>query len=412
MLRRTMTGLALAVALLVPLAPVAASPPPPTGAWAPTGSMLVPREGGGAGNGVHYARLPNGRVLVAGGFNTESSMGVFTFALQSNYLAESEVYDPATGAWSPTGTMHESRFSPAMATLPTGKVLMAGGSGGGFGAGVFRNSAELYDPATGAWSLTAPMRDCRTQPATTVLTSGRVLVTGGNGCQGSSQATAEVYDPATATWTPVASMSTARTAHAATRLPDGRVLVSGGRSTDGLVDRIWATAEVYDPAADAWSPAGSMSLARAFHAAGLLSGGRVIVAGGSCQAETPIGPSPSLLMGCSTETAELFDPATGSWTATASMHVKRVFAGSAAVPARGNRPGRFLVAGGGKDTSAELYDPPTATWKLTAPMSAVRDDAQLVPLSSGKVLIAGGFKATSPVDYRPTATAELFSPPR
>lgn len=408
--RSTLLPTVLAAVLLLVAAAGAATAAPLEGTWRSAGNMWTPREGGGAGNGVQGVALADGRVLMAGGFNTESSGGVFTYALQTNYLNSAEVYNPATGIWARTGSMNQSRFAPAMALLPNGKVLAAGGYGGGFGQGVFRNSAEVWDPATGIWTPTASMYDCRVQPSTTVLPGGRVLVIGGNGCTAATQATAELYDPATGAWTRAANMSTPRASHTATLLPDGRVLVAGGRQTDGAIDRVWATAEIYNPSTDSWTSAGSMRAPHTFHGAGLLSTGKVIVAGGYCQNQTPVGPSPSLVMGCATDTAELYDPATNSWLALPSMTTKRLFAGSAVLPAGATRPGMFLMAGGGQQQTAELYDPVSNSWILTGSMRQIHDDAPLIPLPGGDILIAGGFKATGPNDYRATAAAEIYHP--
>jgi len=121
--------------------------------------------------------------------------------------------------------MGQARSNHAATLLNTGKVLVAGGVGpfcAGCNSGM---TAELFDPATGTWSPTGSMSIFRSQHTATLLSNGKVLVAGGNG------ATAEVYDPATGTFSPSGSMTTTRANHTATLLPDGRVLVSGGQST-------------------------------------------------------------------------------------------------------------------------------------------------------------------------------------
>lgn len=402
---RAMTAgvIALLGTAMVEIHPAAAA----IGSWRTTTSMHVTREHGGAGNGNSSAVLPDGRVLIAGGFDSRRTADMFTFAIPSAYLSSAEIYDPATARWSATGSMHESRFAPIITTLRTGKVLVAGGFGGGIGVprGTFRSSAELYDPATGTWSATGDMHECRAGATSSMLSSGKVLVVGGVGCHARSEASAEIYDPATGRWAPASKMRAARTAHTATTLNDGRILVAGGRDTNGAVEFIHGTTEIYDPATNRWVPGGAMKVARTFHSAGLLPDGQVIVAGGRCPGQYVVGPPGPTA--CSTKTAELYNPVTNTWTTTASMHAAREFSGNLVLPGSKGVPGGFFVAGGGQKRSSELFSPVTHTWSLAGDMSQVHDDAQLVLLRNGDLLIAGGFRLVMP-RYTTTATAELF----
>lgn len=401
--RAAVTAGALVAASLVPLASPGQAAPVRSGSWAPTASMAEAREGGGAGNGYLTTTLLDGRVLVAGGFTTKPSADMFTFLHPQNYLSGAELYDPATGTWERTGSMQESRFGPAMATLSTGKVLVAGGFGGG--VGTYRKTAELYDPASGTWSFVPSMSTCRAGATISSLASGKILLAGGLDCFGQSQASAEIFDPGSLTWSPAGSLTVGRQAHTATTLGDGRVVVAGGRSTNGMVEQVLNSAEVYDPEANTWAPTGSLNVARAFHIGAGLSPGTAIVAGGRCPGQSIVGPS--LATDCKTTTAELYDPSTGTWSLTGSLNAPRLFAGSVVLPGKGPRSQRLLVAGGSQEATAELYDPATGTWSPTATMSRIRGDAPLTLLSTGDVLIVGGFEVTSPY-YRTTETAELY----
>nr|WP_315594967.1 kelch repeat-containing protein [uncultured Cupriavidus sp.] len=233
---------------------------PTTNGWTRTGSVARSRQ-------AHSATLlPDGRVLVAGGFGTGGG----------NALSSAELFDPVAGSWSQTGSLGQQRDSHTATLLRDGRVLVAGGEGQGGSSGALV-SAELYDPATGTWSPTGNLGQARKQQTATLLPDGRVLVAGGEDAGGGALASAELYDPATGTWSPTGSMSQARNAYAAAQLIDGRVLAVGG--FDGT--QALATAELYDLATGTWSMAGSLRQARDFHTATLLVNGRVLVAGGT-----------------------------------------------------------------------------------------------------------------------------------
>ncbi|KFA91674.1 Kelch repeat-containing protein, partial [Archangium violaceum] len=177
--------------------------------WVRTGNMSSPRVAG------HTATLlPSGKVLVAAG----ADMG-------PGPLDTSELYDPATGTWAPPIQMTSRRMDHTATLLPSGKVLVAGGyvhvsdtsDSNGPSA-----TAELYEPATGTWSPTGSMLSPRQYHTATLLPSGKVLVTGGGDNSG------ELYDPVTGTWARTDAMSTSRGKHTATLLPSGKVLVAGG----------------------------------------------------------------------------------------------------------------------------------------------------------------------------------------
>ena len=334
---------------------------PATGIWSATGNMGVARD--------HHAAtlLPNGKVLVTGGWD------------DGDPLASAELYDPATGTWSATGSMDDSRALQTATLLLDGKVLVAGGMTSSYG---FLGSAELYDPATGTWSATGNMDSARYVHTATLLPNGKVLVAGGD--FDIQHTRAELYDPATGTWSVTGDMlGSYICCHTATLLPNGRVLAAGGENPTYLTH-----AEVYNPATGAWSLANSMGAAREFHVAVLLPNGKVLVAGG--------------YNGNTLALAELYDPAAGTWSATASMGAARRYHSATLLP-----DGRVLVVGGLSSeylSSAELYDQAAGVWNATGSLATARSEHTATLLPDGRVLVAGGWANGA------FSSAELYDP--
>ena len=258
---------------------------PSTGTSTSTGDMTSPRA-------RHTATLlPNGQVLIVGGSTTD-------------------LYDPAMGAFHAAGRTIVPRSGHTATLLNNGEVLIAGGSSG--------VSAELYDPATGTFTPTGDMTEPGADTAT-LLPNGKVLIT--RSTQLFEENHADIYDPATGTFSRTGDLIDASTSDhylaipgqnpSAILLTNGKVLVAGGAHGDFLSD----SAEIYDAAAGVFSVTGTMTAPIGYwQAAVLLPEGKVLIAG-----ESPDVPCGMIMIGFpSTGTcpgyAELYDSVTGTFS--------------------------------------------------------------------------------------------------
>jgi N-acetylneuraminic acid mutarotase len=441
---------------------------PVSGTWTLTNSMAHLRRGHSA------SLLPNGQVLVAGGWGDvgsgssaelfDSTSGTWTstaslFAAREGHTATvlangrvlvtsgdasgsgTELYDstvnPATGTWTNTGAMDMGRANQSATLLPDGTVLVAGGAGnsgaavyepvggiwkttnsmnearalhtatllasgkvlvagGGVGSYAVLSSAELYEPATGDWFVSGSMTTGRKGHTATLLPNGKVLVTGGTD-ENDYLSSAELFDPSSETWKTAASMVTNRMAHTATMLANGKVLVTGGRYGSPTDFRTLASSELFDPSSGTWTATGSLLTPRNQHTATLLPNGKVLVAGGSHSASTSSNSSAGMRL----SSAELYDPVTGLWSVTGSMSTYRD-GHSATLLLNGKV---LATSGDSYLQSSELYDPATGKWVLTAFKVAARNASTATLLPDGRVLVAGGFY---PGGGFPYSSAELY----
>jgi hypothetical protein len=420
---------------------------PATGAVTQVGPMVHQRYG-------HTATVMNdGRVLVAGG---DASIGA-----NPGPNPPAEVFDPTTGSFDTVGPLQHARMYHQGTLLEDGRVLLTGGYGPGDVL-----PAEVFDPATGTFSVVGELRQGRVHHSSTLLADGRVLLVGGSALDDrgiisdDAAASAELFDPATGRFAEAGGLTTERSQHEAVLLKDGRVLIAGGYNRNGspsstelfdpgtsqfvrgadALDRFGQATgallpdgrvyilgeggppELFDPSTTSRvepTPAPRADLAGALtaidgpamerfgHTATLLADGRVLVTGGTLDDRTVF------------DTAELYDPATGRWSATGSLNEARARHVATLLD-----DGRVLIAGGRKfeppeqggeflaTDSAEVYDPATGVFVPVGPMTAARGGGSLgggviirlaaVPLADGRVLIGAG--DTEPPSF------DLFDP--
>lgn len=295
-----------------------------------------------------------------------------------------ERFLPASRTFAGAGDAGAKRWSHTADTLAGGGVLLTGG----IGAGGTLSSSSLY--ANGVFTpVASSMVHARYAHRAALLPDGRLLLTGGLPLTGSdviALAACEVYDPAQGTFSPASAMSVPRAGHTATVLADGRVLVIGGQDSTCLFGcplQVWQTAELYDPATGTFQPTGAMAQRRFNHTATLLPDGRVLVAGGT----TPDLPATDV-----SSLVEIYDPATGQFQAVGqllrprSQHTATLLGDGTVLLAGG------LTAGEGTLASAtvEAFNPATRLSRLTLSGVTTRYRHAAVRLAAGQVLVVGG----------------------
>ena len=358
------------------------------GTFSLTGSLAQPRA-------EHTATLlPDGRVLVVGGFDVRQ---------QDSSTSTAEIWDPDTDTFSLTGSLAEPRKSHTATLLPDGRVLVVGGHGDDDAEGTATTitSAEVWDPSTGAFSPAGSTAMGGTA-FVTLLPDGRVLVVSDD-----FLAAAEVWDPATSTFSPADSPLLAMSmtsgpddlegGQRATALADGRVLIISDEDPYGYADP--ASAEVWDPVTDTFSPAGSSALGR-IRRSTLLADGRVLFLG---EHSTSDGDMTS---------AEVWDPATSSFRPAGSF--PGGYRGMNTVTALAD--GRALIVGGCTYRqicyeyfdSAEIWDPASETFGPTGSPAVTRMRHTATALPDGRVLVVGGWEYCHAGTVR--ASAEVWEP--
>ncbi len=330
--------------------------------------------------------LPDGKVLIAGGLNNGGT--------STNHT---QIFTDGTpGSWAAKANMNADRkffiMQPVTVSGGGSRVLAAGGDADS-PCSCVRNTAELYNESANTWTNTATnMNASRSFQASSILSDGRVLVTGGdsNTSNTGTLASTEIYDPVANTWTSKASMSTARESHMQVTFTDSsgnsKVMVIGGYKygTGAL-----KSTEIYDPSTDTWSAGPDMSYTRNWGGnnnpsnAIVLYDGRILVIGGD-----------------STGThSEVYNPSTNVWTTYTLPGTNFAWGGAATrlgsganykVMYAGNVYGNTAI-----EKVAMLFDPSANSWSTTTSMNYGHGNFTLVTLTSGNVLAAGGANTSS-----------------
>jgi hypothetical protein len=328
-------------------------------------------------------------------FHTATALADHRVLLAGGYfefypIRLADLYDPVAGTFTGTGSMAEPRGFGTATLLVDGRVLFAGGDPSTWDSNLpYFASAELYDPTSGTFSSTGSMAGTRDFQTATRLLDGRVLIVGGTDTYAHALTSAELFDPTTGTFSPTGSLAGPRGFHTATLLLDGRVLIVGGTSDSWTGAQFLASAEIYDPATGEFTATGAMHIARGSHTATLLLNGRVLITGGTSTGD------PSF------DSAELYDTGTGKFAATGSMTAGRTFHDATLLA-----DGRVLVTGGDAHgwnydgpflSSAEVYDPDLGAFDATGAMLDELTNHTATLLPDGRVLIAGGYNGAADV---------------
>ncbi len=342
---------------------------------------------GGQGTARYYVnavRLSSGDVLVAGGQTA------------SGPVATTEIYNVGTGSWAAAGSFaspHVARYWTVATLLSDGRVLVAGGY---TSSNVASKQTDIY--SAGTWSVGPDLQSARGTFTATLLGDNTVLIAGGDSANGGTYyASSEIYTPGTpgSTALTTASMPNARSNHTATLLTNGKVLVTGGyNSSTGWLN----TAALYDPAASAgsrWSSAHTFTTARYAHSAVRLSDGKVLIAGGADGSTYK-------------NDAQTYDPSADSWTSAGVLSSGRFLQRAVLLPNGTANAYAVLTGGynGGSLNNTDFYDPSasSSTWWAGPTMNAARHAHTSVLLANNKLLVTGGANSSG----NPVTTTELL----
>jgi hypothetical protein len=303
--------------------------------------------------------LPDGKVLIAAGFrkgpNGHSQL----------YSNTAELYEPATGKFTYTGSLHIARCGQTATLLPGGDVLITGGNND-----VPRlASAELYTSSTGAWTRLPDMLAGREGHRAVLLNNRKVLIAGGSSDPGPY---AELYNPATKKFEKAGPSPLRISGSSVVQLRDGRVFIAGGVQGKEAVQY----SMIYDPATNKFTRSADLGIVKYKAAATLLPDGRVIIIGGSDNRD----------WNGQYNNTEIYDPVKNTFTRGPSLHFQRFKLKDAVVTLRN---GTIVVAGG--NDHIEMLRPGDTAFASVVTMDQPYYFSTATLLPDGDILLAGGY---------------------
>ncbi len=336
--------------------------------------------------------LPTGKVLIAGGAN------------EGVRLSSAELFDPSSGKFEALAApMSTDREEAGSVLLPSGKVLIVGGYGTKEGKEHYLDTAELFDPATSSFeALAANMSHPRVGPAVALLPSGKVLIAGGADTS-TWPPSAEIFDPASGKFEAIAGkMVVGEYSGSAATLPNGNVLIAGGYKGTG---ESLGTAEVFDPIAATFSALGPGHLPveprnEASHVT--LANGNVLILGGENAHTTKVTLS----------SVERFDWETSTFEAAGELTQPRDGAGAAVladgrVLLAGGYDGE--LKGPRYFKTAEVSTVTPATIATGAASAATTSNATLSGSATSEAALTAYFQYGTSVAYGAATTKQAVS---
>lgn len=320
----------------------------------------------------------------ATGLATGIAQGQTTIQATVGSISGSSALTVTPSRFSYTGSLITPRENHLSAVVSSGKVLITGGTDTNNQVLV---SSELYDPITGGFSTTGSMLKKREYCTATLLSNGKVLIVGGWDRNSQTYvSSAELYDPATGAFAYTGSLNIARGSHVATLLNSGLVLIAGGY--DNAFNQE-ASTELYDPSTGTFTLGGNMTVPRIAPTTALLNDGTVLIVAG----DTTLAA------------AEVYNPTAGTFTTVGSLHTGSSYQATILL-----NSGKVLIAGGYNSSNAviaraELYDPVAKTFSLTGSLVTARQAGSASLLNNGTVLLAGGYGPAGVL-----ASSELYDP--